>query len=234
MKRFYISDLHLLHENCIKFDNRPFENMEEMMAVIYNNWNNTVTNGDEVYILGDISFRGKNEDLISFVSRLKGQKILVKGNHDDVSDYRYKQLFKEVVDYKEIQDNVLGRSYRVVLSHYPILSWNNMSHGSILLYGHTHKSKEDEYFQKCLKEMREYGCYHLPEDKRVMAFNVGCMHDYINYTPTTLEDILVKTSPWFKEGMKELDYLKEHLNEYKSYNNVDEMLKAVLEDEEKE
>ena len=44
---------------------------------------NKVTNGDIVYILGDIAMRGKNEELITFVSTLKGQKefllwILVK------------------------------------------------------------------------------------------------------------------------------------------------------------
>lgn len=230
MNRFYISDLHLFHDNCIKFDNRPFENMDEMLSVIYNNWNNTVTNGDEVYILGDVSFRGKNEDLIAFVSKLKGQKILIKGNHDDVSDYRYRQLFKDVLDYKELQDNILGTSYRVVLSHYPILSWNHMNHGSILLYGHTHKSKEDEYFQKCLKEMRDFGCYHL-KDGKPRAFNVGCMQDYMSYTPRKLEEIIVLNSEWFKEGMIELEELKKHPEKYKGYNSVEDLFKDILGEE---
>lgn len=186
---YYISDLHLFHGNAIQFDDRPFESMEDMLAQIYNNWNERVTNGDNVYILGDISFRGKNEDLIAYVSKLKGHKHLILGNHDDVSDYRYRQLFEEVVEYKELQDSANKQSYRLVLFHYPILSWKNMSRGEILLYGHTHDSAEDAYYQKCLSKMKGEGCYHLPEDG-VHAYNVGCMKPYMNYTPRTLQEIL--------------------------------------------
>lgn len=55
--KYYISDLHLFHEATIKFDNRPFQNLEEMHETIMKNWNSKVTNGDTVYILGDISLR---------------------------------------------------------------------------------------------------------------------------------------------------------------------------------
>ena len=93
---YYISDLHLFHEASIGFDGRPFRNLEEMHAEIVRKWNSKVTNGDTVYILGDMSMRGKNEDLIALVAILKGKKILIRGNHDDVSDLRYRQLFQEV------------------------------------------------------------------------------------------------------------------------------------------
>ena len=33
--KYYISDLHLFHENAIKFDNRPFSSIPEMHAVVY-------------------------------------------------------------------------------------------------------------------------------------------------------------------------------------------------------
>ena len=33
--KYYISDLHLFHENAIKFDNRPFSSILEMHAVVY-------------------------------------------------------------------------------------------------------------------------------------------------------------------------------------------------------
>ena len=88
---YYISDLHLFHEASIGFDGRPFRNLEEMHAEIVRKWNSKVTNGDTVYILGDMSMRGKNEDLIALVAILKGKKILIRGNHDDVSDLRYRQ-----------------------------------------------------------------------------------------------------------------------------------------------
>ena len=91
--KYYISDLHLFHENAIRFDQRPFESVQQMHDTILKNWNDRVMNGDYVYILGDVSMRGKNEDLIAFVARLKGRKVLIRGNHDDVSDYRCLQKF---------------------------------------------------------------------------------------------------------------------------------------------
>lgn len=118
--KYYISDLHLFHENAIHFDQRPFESVQQMHDTILKNWNDRVMNGDYVYILGDVSMRGKNEDLIAFVARLKGRKVLIRGNHDDVSDYRYQQLFAEICDYKEIHDSVGKEKFGLVLSHYPI------------------------------------------------------------------------------------------------------------------
>lgn len=185
---FYISDLHLFHEASIRFDQRPFSSLEEMHEMILENWNKWITNGDTVYILGDISLRGRNEDLIAFVAKLKGKKVLVKGNHDDLSDYRYQQLFHEIVDYKEIRDAFDGKNYKLVLCHYPLFSWKDMGKGSILLYGHTHNSQEDVYFQNCLKEMHEKECRHASNE--VKAYNVGCIKSYMGYIPRTLKEIL--------------------------------------------
>ncbi len=187
--KYYISDLHLFHKNSIRFDDRPFESLEQMHEAIIQRWNDRVTNGDFVYILGDVSMRGKSEDLIAFVSRLKGRKVFIQGNHDDVSDYRYQQLFAEITDYKEIYDSVEKEKYGLVLSHYPIFSWKNMGHGKILLYGHTHMSPEDSFYQKCLSEMQKNDCRHA-YDKPLRAFNVGCMLPYMDYTPRTLEEIM--------------------------------------------
>ena len=186
---YYISDLHLLHENVLRFDNRPFETIENMQETIVNNWNRKVTNGDTVYILGDVSMRGKKEDLISLVATLKGRKVLVKGNHDDVSDYRYQQLYYEIVDYKEIHDAVDGQNYDLVLCHYPIFSWKKMGRGIILLYGHTHDSAEDKYYQNCLEAMNSNECRHT-HAKKVMAINVGCMKPWVNYEPRSLKELL--------------------------------------------
>lgn len=86
---------------------------------------------------------------------IKGKKILVKGNHDDVSDYRYKQLFYDICDYREIHDSYGGKNYDLVLCHYPIFSWKGMNRGTILLYGHTHNSAEDVYFRNALQEWKK-------------------------------------------------------------------------------
>ena len=186
--KYYISDLHLFHKASIEFDNRPYKDVETMHDYIRTKWNNKITNGDTVYILGDMSLRGQKENLISFVSTLKGQKVLVKGNHDDVSDYRYQQLFMEICDYKEVHDSFEGKNYDLVLSHYPIFSWKNMGRGWIHLYGHTHNSVEDELYIKTLDDMVN-NCEHMQRGT-VCAINVGCMKPWMNYEPRTLKEIL--------------------------------------------
>lgn len=92
---YYISNLHLLHRNVTRagnnFDDRPFDNLKEMHSIIKEKWNTKVTHDDMVYILWDIAMHGRQEELIAFVSMFKGNKILVRGNHDDIRNLRYKQ-----------------------------------------------------------------------------------------------------------------------------------------------
>ena len=194
---YYIADMHLFcksqtQEGRLNFDNRPFQNTAEMHQHFLEEWNKQITNGDTIYILGDMSLRGRNDELIALVAQLKGKKILIKGNHDDLSDYRYKQLFHEICDYKEITDCIGGTAYKLVLSHYPILMWNGQHKGAILLYGHTHTSAEDAYFQRCLDEMNssEEWQFRRPQEPVFRAYNVGCMMPYMNYRPRTLKEIL--------------------------------------------
>ena len=192
---YYISDLHFFcqsqtNDGEVNYDNRPFANIEEMNTYMLKNWNKKITNGDTVYILGDIAFRGRNDALIGLFARLRGRKVLIKGNHDDLTDYRYKQLFEEICEYKELTDNFNGQAYKLVLCHYPILMWNNQHKGSILLYGHTHNSVEETYFQKCVKELNTNKKLEVTGGKEIRAYNVGCMFPYMNYEPRTLKQIL--------------------------------------------
>ena len=208
---YYTSDIHFFHKNVTKqgtnFNNGPFNNLDEMHETILNNWNNSVTNGDRIFILGDMCWK-HNDTSIALISQLKGQKTLILGNHDDVTDLRYRNLFSEIVTYKEITDNVKDKNYKVVLFHYPIMFWNKMKQinndGSprtknynILLYGHTHNSKEETLYQQFLKHVNDNYGYGA------MAFNVGCMMPYMNYTPRTLEEIISGYNNYNEELNKE-------------------------------
>lgn len=192
---YYISDMHLFHANVTaegaNFDGRPFQTLDEMHAEMLKRWNEKVNNGDKVFILGDICWK-ENEDAIALVAKLRGDKIMVKGNHDRCKDARYRQLFTEICDYKELTDNMDGINHNLVLSHFPILAWNKMNKGSILLYGHVHSDSFDEWnFNEALKRANEY--YSQRDGERyqlIRAYNVGAMKDYMNYTPRTLKEIM--------------------------------------------
>ena len=188
---YYISDTHFGWTN--KYEGRTLEHDK----LLKENWNKTVTNGDTVYILGDIGKIGSNSDtekLIEAIATLKGRKVLVVGNHDVLKDIRLKQLFVEICDYKEIVDNYNGLNHNLVLSHYPILMWNGQHKGVIHLYGHVHLTDEWEVYKHSLQYLNDYfkdktlkGYTDCPEAK---AYNVGAMLDYINYCPRTLKEIL--------------------------------------------
>lgn len=92
---------------------------------------------------------------------------------------------------REIHDSYGGKNYDLVLCHYPIFSWKGMNKGTILLYGHTHNSAEDVYFQKCLAGMEANNCRHVG-DKPIQAYNVGCMKPWIDYEPRSLKEIIEK------------------------------------------
>ena len=164
---------------------------------------------DILYVLGDVVDRGKNpvKTLLKMMEMpnvipiagnheqmmLECMSVLIKGNHDDVSDMRYKNVFEEIYDYKEITDYADQDAYKLVLSHYPILMWNGQHRGTIHLYGHTHNTYENEFYQECLRKlnmemlMRSEKCYDISR-----AYNVGCMMPYMNYEPRTLKEILNK------------------------------------------
>lgn len=196
-KIFYMSDYHLFHKNVTdegtNFDNRPFSTLSEMHKVIKENNNKTVTNADHLYLAGDFAWK-ENEETIQYVSTLKGNKHLILGNHDSVSDQRYRQLFVEIVNYKEVIDYVDGKQYHVIVSHYPLAFWNHQHRyrrdgeehkiWSVLLYGHVHNSIEEIYFQEYIRKLNEE--YNI----RCIAKNIGCMMPYMDYTPRTLKHIL--------------------------------------------
>ena len=177
--KFYIGDMHFGHKNCLVFDNRPFSNLEEMEQTLILNWNDRIEKNDEVYILGDMFWH--NQEAPRILSELKGRKYLILGNHDRVN--------AEMAKYFEWCDRrievIKDEGQKVVLCHFPIAHWDGQCHTpqTIHLYGHIHQGRDTRPFEK-------YG--KMWEKEMGMTFkaaNVGCMVDYMDYTPRMLEEI---------------------------------------------
>ncbi|MCQ2077591.1 MAG: hypothetical protein MJZ20_11315 [Bacteroidaceae bacterium] len=156
--------------------------IEEQDDEIIRRWNSVVADDDDVWILGDISWYSP-EKTIQIFSRLKGNKHLCVGNHDQklLKNNGVRDMFVEIVDYKELY---LDKKHSIILCHYPIPCYKNHYYGWYHLYGHVHTSFEWNMMQKLQQEMREL--YDMPS----RMYNVGCMIDYMNYTPRTLDEIL--------------------------------------------
>lgn len=170
---FFISDLHVGHANVIKFDGRPFKSTDEMHVQLIKRWNSVVGTDSAVYFLGDLSFAGSSLTKW-FVSQLNGRIWAITGNHDKIKDLRSLDRFEDVHEYgTEIgvydEDSLVSRGsqgyQKIVMCHYPILSWNKAHYGAWHLHGHCHGG--------LMKGMPDY------YKRKVM--DVGC--NMIDYTP---------------------------------------------------
>lgn len=155
---YFTSDTHFGHNNIIRYCNRPFEAIqpgidfisavEVMDRALIRNWNSVVKDADTVYFLGDLSFYDP-EKTIKIVKQLKGKKYWIVGNHDKkvLKNPELVSLFESVkdMDMIHVQDPTMNKGrQRIVLCHYPLMSWESSTQGSWSLHGHCHGTlKED-------------------------------------------------------------------------------------------
>lgn len=167
---YYIADTHFGHANIIKLSHRPFNTINEMDETLINNWNSKVTDDDDIYILGDFSYKSK--DPVAYLKRLKGKKHLIVGNHDSLllKDPNSKDYFVEIADMKMITDN----GTQIVLCHYPLVEWNGYYKGVLHFYGHVHNTFYNET-TKYARSMKN-------------AYNIGV--DIIGFEPCSLTEIV--------------------------------------------
>ena len=141
MTVWFTSDTHFGHRNVIEYSNRPFEHVDEMNETLIRNWNERVQPGDSVYHLGDFALCPE-KDAVNILRRLSGQKFLVWGNHD-----KRLRKNKDFIAFWTKTDNMMDikvGEQRIVLCHFPMLTWNKSHHGSWNLHGHCHGSLPDD------------------------------------------------------------------------------------------
>lgn len=117
MKRkiYFTSDWHVGHGNCLKFDKRPFKDVDEMHRTLIKNFNHYVPLHGITYFLGDMGMRS-NELLKSVIAQLNGIKILVRGNHDGKMDSMYEAGFDVVLEKAQIS---IGSDI-ITMTHCPL------------------------------------------------------------------------------------------------------------------
>lgn len=129
-KTFLIADTHFGDERIRRYENRPFDNVNQMDAELISRWNEVVSPGDQVYVLGDFGADGYEQEILA---QLNGEKYLIKGNHDQKSNEEYRKFgFREVYDHPIIVDNFW------ILSHDALYINENMPYAN--LFGHVHNS----------------------------------------------------------------------------------------------
>jgi len=158
-----------------------------MDSTLISNWNETVKQDDDVYILGDFTMR-KSGHAKAYLSGLNGNKYLIKGNHDLFLETfgETEGWFKWVKDYDVINHDGI----KFVLFHYPIVEWYRFGKGSVHLHGHLHNSKTTAPW----------------DSSKTRVFNVGV--DVCDYRPVSIREIIQKANkiPITKRHKHENDF----------------------------
>lgn len=143
MITWFLSDIHFGHKNILKYDNRPWDTVEEMNEGIVNNINSVISEKDKVYYLGDFAFN--YEQGLEAYKRLNGHWHFIYGNHDKI------QGIQKMIQEARKNTTILGhiaevkvQGKEITLCHYPMLSWNKSHHGTWQLFGHHHSKTYEE------------------------------------------------------------------------------------------
>jgi len=133
---FLVSDTHFGHAGVCRFLRndgvtklRPWDNPEEMDEEMVKRWNETVRPKDKVYHLGDVVI---NRRALETLSRLNGDKVLIRGNHDIFRDDEYRKYFRELRAYHVMNG--------MILSHIPIHS-DSLGRFGTNIHGHLHANR---------------------------------------------------------------------------------------------
>ena len=161
----------------LHFTDRPWGDVERMNRDMVANINARVAPNDDLYILGDYSFKMTAEAAAALRASINCRKVhLVQGNHDkDWTQRAVADTF--IVEPPIVKLNVHGQ--KLILSHFPLMDWPSMSHGSWHLHGHIHS---------CGTVYNE-----LNRKQGLMRYDVGV--DANNYLPVSLDEIRA----WFAD-----------------------------------
>lgn len=149
---FFTADNHFGHANIIEYARRPFSSVEEMDAVMVDNWNRVVNPDDTVYLLGDFAVVTRYSSVAEAFARLNGKINVVPGGRDKfwVSTKRarrgelstrtghYVRVMPAIMEFDTCIKWMDGKTKRIALSHYPLVSWDKATYNAWMFHGHLH------------------------------------------------------------------------------------------------
>jgi calcineurin-like phosphoesterase family protein len=190
---FLTSDTHFGHTGVCHFTNkdgskmRPWTDPNEMDEEMVKRWNDTVRPNDKVYHLGDVVM---NRKALKIMSRLNGDKVLIRGNHDIFKDDDYREYFRELRAYHVMNG--------MILSHIP-LHPESLGRFGTNIHGHLHSNR----VMKSVETLHEFTTRGSRQyiDTR---YHCVCV-EQTDYRPILFEDVIKRIKDeggdvGFKEG----------------------------------
>jgi calcineurin-like phosphoesterase family protein len=177
---FLVSDTHFGHAGVCRFTRgdgvtklRPWDSADEMDEAMVAAWNERVRPTDKVYHLGDVVI---NRRAMKTLSRLNGDKVLIRGNHDILRDDEYRKYFRELRAYHVMNG--------LILSHIP-LHTESLGRFGTNIHGHLHANRvmKPRGFDVKTGEM-------LYSDEPDVRYHCVCVEQTPDFAPILFEDVL--------------------------------------------
>lgn len=127
---YFSSDFHFGDDRLNLFGRDLIaNNSKEIDDLIIKNWNETVSEGDLAFILGDVAY---NREGLKKVSELNGTKILIRGNYDQQFTQQELSLY-----FDDICDDltIYLDEEPIYLNHYPTNCKSNMFNITAHIHG---------------------------------------------------------------------------------------------------
>lgn len=175
---FYTADPHFGSESIIEHAARPFSSLREMDEELIRRWNDVVSDTDTVYLLGDVGSHCTPFPAEQ-ITRLRGHKHLIRGNHDTVLEDQQSlfQFFESVSDLLEIEDG----DTHITLCHYPLV----YDQRGYMIHGHIHNTRKRIY-------------QILTQLPRVLNAGVDINH----FAPVTLEELIRNNQEYYHDPQR--------------------------------
>lgn len=176
---FLTSDTHFGHAGVCRFTEadgvtkiRPWTDPDEMDEEMIKRWNDAVRPNDKVYHLGDVVINRKS---LKTLSRLNGDKVLIRGNHDIFRDDEYRMYFRELRAYHVMNG--------MILSHIP-LHEASLGRFGVNIHGHLHSGRVKK--ARGIDAKTGATLYSTENDVR---YHCVCV-EQTDFTPILFEDVI--------------------------------------------
>ena len=177
---FLVSDTHFGHAGVCRFTRndgctplRPWDDAAEMDEAMVAAWNERVRPNDKVYHLGDVVI---NRRALAIMSRLNGDKVLIRGNHDIFKDTDYRPYFRELRAYHVMNG--------MILSHIP-LHVESLGRFGVNIHGHLHANRV-----KKIRGVNAKTGELLYSDENDVRYHCVCVEQTPDFAPILFEDVI--------------------------------------------
>ena len=170
---FFRSDDHFGHEATFtKFkraDGSPlriFDDVAHMNEYMVMQHNRVVGPKDKTYFLGDLAMHKR---YLPIIHRMNGEKVLIRGNHDEENASVYLNYFKDVRGSHQFDG--------MLFTHIPVHP-SCLYRWKVNVHGHLHANNillpdgsiDDRYYSVCVEQLEDYTPISLEALKEKLKF----------------------------------------------------------------